>query len=98
MARPVKELFQGRRFGFSPRAAIAFVAVGLGIALSLTHFMAWFAWGAKDTNGFVIVSYWLACTGTGILALGLLPPLAQPLGTPPGGRGLAPLRPPSPGV
>src|SRR2546428_13540097 len=79
---PLLELLQGRRFGFSPRAAIAFVAIGLGIALSLTDFMAWFAWGSKETNGFVVVSYWLACTVTGILALGPLPRPAELLDTP----------------
>ena len=78
----MKELFQGRRFGFSPRAAIAFVAVGLGIALTLTDFMAWFAWGAKDTSGFVIVSYWLACAVTVVLALALLSTLAELLDAP----------------
>ena len=85
----MKELFQGRRFGFSPRATIAFVAIGLGIALSLTDFMAWFAWGSKETNGFVVVSYWLACTVTVILALGLLTSLAELLDTPQEDRGLA---------
>ena len=85
----MKELFQGRRFGFSPRAAIAFTAVGLGIALTLTDFMAWFAWGAKDTSGFATVSYWLACTVTVILAIGLLATLAEVLDTPQEDRGLA---------
>src|SRR5256712_3094273 len=86
---PLLELLQGRRFGFSPRAAIAFVAIGLGIALSLTDFMAWFAWGARETSGFVIVSYWLACTVTVILAFGLLATLAELLDTPQEDRGLA---------
>jgi len=53
---PVKELFQGRRFGFAPRAAIAYIAVGIGIALTLSDLMAWFAWGGSDTNGYVVVS------------------------------------------
>ena len=47
----MKELFQGRRFGFAPRAAIAYIAIGIGIALTLSDFMAWFAWGGSDTNG-----------------------------------------------
>jgi uncharacterized membrane protein len=85
----VKELFQGRRFGFSPRVAIAFVAVGLGIALTLSDFMAWFAWGAKDTSGFVVVSYWLASAVTVVLALALLTALAELLDAPPEDRGLA---------
>ena len=85
----MRELFQGRRFGFSPRAALAFVAVGLGIALTLTDLMAWFAWGSKDTNGFVIVSYWLACALTLIMALALLTTLAEMLDAPEEDRGLA---------
>jgi hypothetical protein len=85
----VKELFQGRRFGFAPRAAIAYGAVGIGIALTLTDLMAWFAWGASDTSGFVVVSDWLAKAVTIVLGLALLAALAEYLDVPEDDRGIA---------
>jgi uncharacterized membrane protein YidH (DUF202 family) len=85
----VRELFQGRRFGFAPRPAIAFVAVGIGIALALTDLMAWFAWGAGDTSGFVVVSDWLAHAVTVLLGLAMLGALAEYLDVPEDDRGLA---------
>jgi hypothetical protein len=78
----VKELFQGRRFGFAPRAALAYIAVGIGIALSLSDLMAWFAWGQSDTSGFVVVSDWLAHAVTVVLGLAGLAALAEYLDIP----------------
>jgi hypothetical protein len=56
----LREIFEGRRLGFAPRSHLAFAAIGLGSAVTLLDLMSWFAWGARDTNGFVIAAQWLA--------------------------------------
>ncbi len=56
----MKELLEGRRFGFALRPQLGQLAAGLGIAVALLDFMAWFGWGARDTNGFVVAAYWVA--------------------------------------
>lgn len=58
----MKEFLEGRRLGFAPRSHLAFVAIGLGLAATLIDLMAWFAWGARDTNPFVAASQWLIVT------------------------------------
>jgi hypothetical protein len=85
----VKELFQGRRFGFSPRAAVAYVAVGVGISLTLSDLMAWFAWGQADTGGYVVVSDWLAHLVTVVLGIAVLAALAEYLDVPQDDRSIA---------
>jgi hypothetical protein len=85
----VKEFLQGRRFGFSPRAAIAYIAVGIGLSLSLTDLMAWFAWGQRDTTGYVIVSDWLAHTVTVMFAIAVLAALAEYIDVPADDRSIA---------
>ncbi|MGH2470934.1 MAG: hypothetical protein ACRDG6_00815 [Candidatus Limnocylindria bacterium] len=85
----MKEFFQGRRFGFAPRSAVGYVAIGIGIAVTLTDLMAWFAWGASETGGFVVVSEWLAKTVTVVLGLALLAALAEYLDVPAEDRGIA---------
>ncbi|HEV8536783.1 MAG TPA: hypothetical protein VGR87_13845 [Candidatus Limnocylindria bacterium] len=85
----MKELLQGRRFGFAPRPAVAFIAVGIGIALTLSDLMAWFAWGSRQTNGFVVVADWLALTATVVLGVGILTSLAEYLDAPEDDRGIA---------
>src|SRR2546430_14163796 len=86
IARPVKELLQGRRFGFAPRPAIGFIAVGLGVGVTLTDLMAWFAWGTTATNGYVIASYWLAIATAVMCAIGVLAAIAGGGDTPNEGR------------
>lgn len=85
----MKELLQGRRFGFSPRAAIAYIAVGIGIALTLTDLMAWFAWGQSDTSGYVIVSDWLAHAVTVLLGIAAVAAMAEYIDVPPDDRSIA---------
>ena len=63
----MKELLQGRRLGFALRSHLAFVAIGLGLAIAIIDLMAWFALGARETNGFVIASQWL-CVVTMLIA------------------------------
>jgi uncharacterized membrane protein len=58
----VKEFLEGRRLGFAPRSPLSFVAIGVGLAVTLVDFMAWFGWGARDTSTFVIAAQWLAVT------------------------------------
>jgi hypothetical protein len=58
----VKEFLEGRRLGFAPRSHLAFVAIGLGLAVTLIDLMAWFGWGARDTGAFVIAAQWLVVT------------------------------------
>jgi hypothetical protein len=85
----VKEFLQGRRFGFSPRAAIAYVAVGIGLSLTLTDLMAWFAWGQSETTGYVVVSNWLAHTVTVVLGIAALATLAEYIDVPADDRSIA---------
>ena len=85
----MKEFLQGRRFGFSPRAAIAYVAVGLGLSLTLTDLMAWFAWGQSDTTGYVVVSDWLAHAVTVVLGIAALATLAEYIDVPADDRSIA---------
>ena len=85
----MKEFFQGRRFGFAPRAAFAYIAVGIGIALTLSDLMAWFAWGGSDTNGYVVVADWLAHAATVVLAVAALAAVAEYLDVPEDDRGIA---------
>ena len=68
----MKELIQGRRFGFSPRSHLAFAAAGIGFAVTLVDLMAWFAWGVRQTNGLVVVAQWLVVVNiilTGVAAI-----------------------------
>ena len=63
----MKEFLQGRRLGFALRSHLAFAAGGLGLGVTVADLMAWFALGARETNGYVIVAQWL-CVLTFLLA------------------------------
>lgn len=73
----MKEFLQGRRFGFSPRAQLGGIAVGLGGAVTLLDLMSWFQWGARATNGLVAGALWLAVATAVIAALATLAAFAE---------------------
>lgn len=87
--RVVKELLEGRRIGFALRPPLAYISVGLGIAVTLLDLMAWFGWGAKDTNGFVVAAYWMAIAAAVVALLGLITGLAETIDVPDDERTLA---------
>lgn len=65
----MNELLEGRRFGFALRPQLGHLAAGLGIGVLLLDLMAWFGWGARDTNGLVIAAYWVAVPAAVLAAL-----------------------------
>jgi len=64
----MRELLEGRRIGFALRPPLGAIALGLGLAVTILDLMAWFGWGSRDTNGFVVGAYWLAIA-TAVVAL-----------------------------
>lgn len=63
----MKEFLEGRRLGFAPRSHLAFLAIGLGAAVTIADLMAWLALGGvRETNGFTVVAQWL-CVATVIV-------------------------------
>jgi len=64
----VREILEGRRLGFALRPLLGGVALGLGLGVTLLDLMAWFGWGSRDTNGFVVAAYWL-CFAVAFVAL-----------------------------
>ena len=64
----MRELLEGRRFGFALRPQLGQIALGLALAVTLLDLMAWFGWGARDTNGFVIANAWLT-VATAVVAI-----------------------------
>lgn len=73
----MKEFLQGRRFGFSPRAQLGGIAVGLALAATLLDLMAWFAWGASRTNGFVVGAQWLIVATAVVTLIAALAAVAE---------------------
>lgn len=73
----MKEFLQGRRFGFAPRAQLAGIAVGLGLGATLLDLMAWFQWGARATNAFVVGAQWLVVATAVVALLAALGALAE---------------------
>jgi hypothetical protein len=64
----VRELLEGRRFGFALRPAFGNIAAGFGIALFLLDLVSWSGWGVRETNAIVVASVWVGAA-TAILAL-----------------------------
>lgn len=85
----MRRILEGRRLGFALRPLLAGVAVGLGIALTLLDLMAWFGWGARSTNGFVIAAYWLSTAVAVVTLLGIATAVAELLDAPEENRSLA---------
>lgn len=73
----MRELLEGRRFGFALRPQLGQIAFGLAIAITLLDLMAWFGWGARDTNGFVIANAWLASAAAVIAILATITALVE---------------------
>ena len=73
----MKEFLQGRRFGFAPRAQLGGIAVGFGLAATLLDLMAWFQWGARSTNGFVVAAQWLVVATAVVTLLAALAAFAE---------------------
>ena len=65
----MKELLEGRRFGFALRPQLGHIALGFALGVTLLDLMAWFGWGARDTNGFVIANAWLAVATAVVMVL-----------------------------
>jgi hypothetical protein len=85
----VKEFLEGRRLGFAPRSHLAFAAIGLGFAATLIDLMAWFGWGARDTNIFVIASQWLVVSMVIVLGIAAITAVVEYADVDPDERGLA---------
>ena len=85
----MKEFLEGRRLGFAPRSPLSFVAIGLGLAVTLVDFMAWFGWGARDTSTFVIAAQWLAVTTFVVISFAAVTAVVEYGDVDPEDRGLA---------
>src|SRR5437763_131018 len=73
----MKEFLEGRRFGFALRPQLGHIALGLALAVTLLDLMAWFGWGARDTNGFVVADAWLAVATAVVAALAAVTALVE---------------------
>lgn len=73
----MKEFLEGRRFGFALRPLLGQVATGLALAVTVLDLMAWFGWGARDTNGFVVAAYWLAVAAAIVVLLAALTAIVE---------------------
>lgn len=87
--RSVKEFLEGRRLGFAPRSHLAFAAIGLGFAITLIDLMAWFGWGARDTNVFVTVAQWLVVSMVIVLGVAAITAVVEYFDVDPEERSLA---------
>ena len=78
----MRELLEGRRFGFAPRPALASVAAGLAIGLFLLDLVSWSGWGVRDTNALVVGSVWVGAATAIVALLGLAAALAERVDVP----------------
>ncbi len=85
----MKELLQGRRFGYAPRPQLGMIATGLGIGATVLDLMAWFQWGVRDTNAFVIGAFALGAATALVGAIATLAAVAEWVDVPGDDRGLA---------
>lgn len=85
----MKEFLEGRRLGFALRSPLAFVAIGLGLGVTLVDFMAWFGWGARDTSVFVVAAQWLAVATFIVVGLAAMTAVVEYGDVDPEDRGLA---------
>jgi hypothetical protein len=85
----MKELLEGRRFGFALRPQLGHIALGLGIAVTLLDLMSWFGWGARDTFGVVIAASWVAVATAAVALLAGLTAFAEASDAAEEDRGLA---------
>ena len=75
--------------GFALRSHLAFAAVGLGFAVTVSDLMAWFALGSRETNGYVIVSQWLCVATFLVVGVAAIAAVAERWDVVPEERGLA---------
>lgn len=75
--RSVKNLIEGRRFGFAPRPHVGHIALGLGVAVTIVDLMAWFAWGTRTTTPLVVAAYWLVIATAIVAALATVMALVE---------------------
>lgn len=85
----MRELLEGRRFGFAPRPLFGQIAIGLAVGVTLLDLMAWFGWGVRDTNGFVVAAWWLAIATVVAAALAAVMSLVESVDTAKADRPLA---------
>jgi len=85
----MKEILEGRRFGFAPRPALGHITLGLAIAITLLDLMAWMGWGTRDTNGFVVANAWLAVATAAAAALATITAFVESTDAAPEDRSLA---------
>ena len=85
----MREFLEGRRLGFALRSPLAFVAIGLGLGVTLVDFMAWFGWGTRDTSVLVVAAQWLAVTTFIVIGLAAITSVVEYGDVDPEDRGLA---------
>lgn len=85
----MKSFLEGRRFGFALRPQLGHITLGLAVAVTLLDLMAWFGWGARDTNGFVIANAWLAVATFAVALLATVTAFVESTDAPDEDRALA---------